>query len=50
VGERRKKRKGRERGGAHHGDPNSGDQRLQILGHHDEESKVGDRRSCAREN
>jgi hypothetical protein len=38
VGERRKKRKGREREeGTHHRDPNSGDQRLQNLGHHGEE-------------
>jgi hypothetical protein len=51
VGERRKKRKGREREeGAHHGDPNSGDQRLQNLGHHEEEREVGERGSCAREN
>jgi hypothetical protein len=36
--------------GAHHGDPNSGDQRLQILGHHEEEREVGGRGSCAWEN
>jgi hypothetical protein len=50
VGERRKKREGREREeGAHHGDPNSGDQCLQILGHHREEREVGERGS-ARDN
>jgi hypothetical protein len=46
VGERRRKRKGREREeGAHHGDPNSGDQCLQNLGHHGEEREVGERGS-----
>jgi hypothetical protein len=35
--------------GAHHGDPNSGDQCLQILGHHREEREVGERGS-ARDN
>jgi hypothetical protein len=40
VGERRRKRKGREREeGAHHGDPNSGDHRLQNLGHHGERER-----------
>jgi hypothetical protein len=46
-GEEEEEEGGREEEeGAHHGDPNSGDQRLQNLGHHGEEREVGERGSC----
>jgi hypothetical protein len=45
----RRGRREREEG-PHHGDPNSGNHRLQILGHHREEREVGERGSCAWEN
>jgi hypothetical protein len=34
--------------GAHHEDPNSTDQRLQILGHHGEEREVGESKGVVR--
>jgi hypothetical protein len=48
VGERRKKRKGREKG-ADHRDPNSGDHRLQNLGHHRERERWRRGGCCAGE-
>jgi hypothetical protein len=47
-GEGKGKREGERERGAHLGDPNSGDHRLQDLGHHGERERVG-REVAARE-
>jgi hypothetical protein len=46
VGRGGRRGRGEREEGAHHRDPNSGDQRLQNLEHHVEEREVGERGSC----